>query len=138
VKLLLDADVLLDTALRRQPFFVESDQVIRWCQETPHSALVAWHSISNIYYFLRPALGDTKTRGFISDLVQFVSVASGGKEAVRQALLIPMRDFEDALQVSAALSGGAELIVTRNIRDFVRSPLAVMTPAQFLRKIISR
>jgi predicted nucleic acid-binding protein len=70
--------------------------------------------------------------------VQFVSVASGGKEAVRQALLIPMRDFEDALQVSAALSGGAELIVTRNIRDFVRSPLAVMTPAQFLRKIISR
>ncbi len=68
--------------------------------------------------------------------MQFVSVASGGREAVRQALLIPMRDFEDALQVAAALTGGAEVIVTRNRRDFARSPLPAVTPSQFLRKII--
>lgn len=133
MKLLLDADVLLDTALRRLPFSADSDQVVQWCQETPHSALVAWHSISNLYYLLRPDVGDARTRGFISDLMQFVSVASGGRDAVRQALLIPMRDFEDALQVAAALSGGAELIVTRNIRDFTRSPLKAVTPSQFLR-----
>ena len=137
MKLLLDADILLDTALRREPFSAESDQVVQWCQETPHSGLVAWHSISNLYYFLRPGLGDAKTRGFISDLVQFVSVASGGTEAVRQALLIPMRDFEDSLQVAAALSGGAEVIVTRNIRDFSRSPLPAVTPGQFLRRLSS-
>lgn len=136
MKLLLDADVLLDTALRRQPFSVESDQTIQWCQETPNSALVAWHTVSNLHYLLRRDLGDAKTRGFISDLMQFVSVASGGREAVRQALLIPMRDFEDALQVAAALTGGAEIIVTRNRRDFARSPLPAVTPSQFLRKII--
>ena len=75
---------------------------------------------------------------FISDLVQFVSVASGGREAVRQALLIPMRDFEDALQVPAALDGGAEVIMTRDLRDFARSPLPAVTPAQFLRKVVRR
>lgn len=138
MKLLLDADVLLDTALRRQPFSVDSDRTIQWCQETPNSALVAWHTVSNLYYLLRRDLGDAKTRAFISDLMRFVSVASGGREAVRQALVIPMRDFEDALQVAAALTGGAEVIVTRNRRDFARSPLPAVTPSQFLRQIIPR
>ena len=100
--------------------------------------MVAWHSISNLYYLLRSALADAKAREFISDLLRFAAVASGGTDAVRQALLIPMRDFEDALQVSAALSGGAELIVTRNIRDFVRSPLPAVTPSHFLQKILPR
>jgi predicted nucleic acid-binding protein len=55
---------------------------------------------------------------------------------VKQALTLPLRDFEDALQVAAALSGGADFIITRNIRDFGRSPLPVVTPSHFLRKIL--
>jgi len=40
------------------------------------------------------------------------------------------------LQVSAALAAGAEMIVTRNIRDFARSPLPAVSPSHFLRKIL--
>jgi predicted nucleic acid-binding protein len=136
VKLLLDADVLLDTALRREPFAAESDRLIQWCQETPQAALVAWHNISNLYYLLRAAHSNAGAREFITDLMRFAVVASGGTEAVRQALTLPLRDFEDALQVAAALSGGADFIITRNIRDFGRSPLPVVTPSHFLRKIL--
>lgn len=136
MKLLLDADVLLDTALRRQPFAADSDRVIHWCQETPHSALVAWHSISNLYYLFCLAQPDARARAFIGDLLQFTSVANGGTDEVRQALGLPMRDFEDALQISAALSCGAEMIVTRNVRDFARAPLPAFTPAQFLRQVL--
>jgi predicted nucleic acid-binding protein len=136
VKLLLDADVLLDTALRREPFAADSDRLIQWCQETPQAALVAWHSISNLYYLLHAAHSDAGAREFITDLMRFAVVASGGTEAVRQALTLPLRDFEDALQVAAALSGGADFIITRNIRDFGRSPLPVVTPSHFLRKIL--
>lgn len=135
MKLLLDADVLLDTALRREPFYAVSDQVIRWCQETPQAALVAWHSISNIYYLLCLKQPDRQARAFIVDLLRFVAVASGGTESVHRALALPMRDFEDALQVAAALSGGAEMVVTRNTRDFARSPLPAVTPEHFLRRM---
>lgn len=138
MKLLLDADVLLDTALHREPFAADSDRVIQWCQETPHAALVAWHSLSNLYYLLRPSRADAGARGFIADLLRFAVVASGGSEAVRRALSLPLRDFEDALQVAAAISGGADFIVTRNLRDFGRSPLPAMTPSDFLRKVLRR
>lgn len=135
MKLLLDANVLLDTALRRQPFAVDSDRVVIWCQENPHSALIAWHSVANLYYFLRAAWTDAKARGFIDDLLLFAIVPESGSMAVRQALTLPMSDFEDALQVAVGLTGGADYIITRDIRDFRRSPLQAMTPAQFLREI---
>ena len=79
MKVLLDADVLLDTALHREPFAADSDRVIQWCQETPQAAMVAWHSISNLYYLLSLSRDDAKAREFITDLLRFVAVASGGK-----------------------------------------------------------
>jgi len=45
-----------------------------------------------------------------------------------------MPDFEDALQAAAALACGAQLIVTRNERDFKGSPVAALNPEAFLRQ----
>jgi len=33
-----------------------------------------------------------------------------------------MKDFEDAMQVAAALACGAEVIATRNMRDYAQAP----------------
>lgn len=46
---------------------------------------------------------------------------------------MPMRDFEDALQVAAAMACGAQFIVTRNERDFKASPVPALSPEAFLR-----
>jgi hypothetical protein len=43
-----------------------------------------------------------------------------------------MAVFEDALQVSAAQACGADYIITRNGRDFVKSPLPALSPEEFL------
>jgi predicted nucleic acid-binding protein len=136
VKLLLDADILLDTALEREPFVAQSDLVIQWCQERSQSALVAWHSVSNVYYLLRAARSDAKAREFIADLLRFVIVASGGTSVVRHALTLPMGDFEDALQVAAALTGDAQFIITRNLADYRSSPLMALTPTSFLKRFV--
>jgi hypothetical protein len=39
-----------------------------------------------------------------------------------------MKAFEDAMQVVAAEACGADVIATRNIRDYARSPLRAATP----------
>lgn len=135
MKLSLDADVLLDVALDRSPFADESDAVLQWCQEAPQSALIAWHTVSNVYYLLRAARSDVKARNFIADMLRFAVVASGGTDAVQHALTLPMNDFEDALQVAAAVAGNAEFIVTRNSSHYRRSPLPALTPREFLSKI---
>ena len=61
-----------------------------------------------------------------------MKVAETGTEAVRYATALPMTDFEDALQVAAARACGARHIVTRNVRDFVRSPIPAISPQEAL------
>jgi hypothetical protein len=107
--------------------------VIALCDGVNHSGWIAWHTLSNIFYLVRghsrsaqPALQ------FVSDLLSWSEVAVTGKPEALQAILAGMNDFEDALQVAAAVSCGASASVTRNPKDFQASPIPVMTPEQFL------
>lgn len=43
-----------------------------------------------------------------------------------------MPDYEDALVAYAALRNNVDIIVTRNKKDFARSPVAALTPHEFL------
>ena len=53
-------------------------------------------------------------------------------EVVQQAIRSPFDDFEDALQYFSALTRKADVIITRNGKDFIYSKLPVMTAEQYL------
>jgi len=95
-------------------------------------AFVAWHSISNLCYLVAPQRGAVDTRAFVRELTTFVAVAPTDTESLSFATTLPMDDFEDAMQVAAARACGADLIVTRNVRDYAASPIPAMTPAEAL------
>ena len=99
------------------------------------SAHIAWHSVSNFYYIVAPSHGGVSTRDFIVELTRFVKVAATNTEAVRYAAELPMTDFEDALQVAAARACGARHIVTRNVKDYLRSPIPAVSPQEALSEL---
>lgn len=131
--MLLDTDVLLDVAMARE-FAAEGRAMLDWCHATPRSALVAWHTISNVYYLLKRGGPEIEARRFVSELLRIADVVSEGTAAVRQALTLQMGDFEDALQVAAAFAGDAQCIVTRNIADYRGSPVPALTPRSFFKR----
>ncbi len=45
------------------------------------------------------------------------------------------KDYEDALQYFTALENEVDTIITRNLKDFKKAKLPVMTAAQFLKTI---
>jgi predicted nucleic acid-binding protein len=126
MKILIDTNILLDIALERSEFFAESSAVIDWAELNPKQASVAWHSISNLAYIAKQDV-----RGFVADLLTFVEVAAGDTSTVRQALAMPTKDLEDALQASAAIAFGAVMIVTRDVADYRKLPIKTMTPSDF-------
>ena len=130
--MLLDTDVLLDVALDRQPHADAAAEILDRLEHGRERAFIAWHSVSNFYYLVAPSRGGPSARDFILDLTAFVAVAATDTRAVRYAAELPMRDFEDALQVAAARTCGAQHIVTRNVRDFDRSPIPALTPSEAL------
>jgi hypothetical protein len=130
MKVLLDTDILLDVALRRAEFFEGSAAVLRWAESEPGHAAVAWHSLSNISYLLRP-----DARPFLRDLLEFAVVPTTGTDTAQRALGFQMKDFEDSLQAAAALSFGAVYIVTRNTAHYRKSPVPAISPHQFIRQV---
>lgn len=67
----------------------------------------------------------------LENLAGLLTVLDVAESDFRQALAHPLRDFEDVMLAWGAARHGVDLILTRNARDFVSSPVAVMTPQQF-------
>jgi predicted nucleic acid-binding protein len=133
--ILIDTDVLLDVALDRAPHAEPAAALLTRFEREPFRAFVAWHTLSNLYYLLRPVRGDGDARAFVNDLTAFLAVAPTDTDAMRFAASLPLADFEDAMQVAAARACGALYVATRNVKDFRRSPIPARTPAQLLEEL---
>ena len=126
--LLLDSDILNDAALVREPFVASSTALLVQLEQGRERACMAWHTVSNVYYIVARERGAAFARQSIAQFLEFVEVVRTDTADVRYALDLPMADFEDALQAAAARACGARSIVTRNVRDFARSPVPAVTP----------
>jgi PIN domain len=125
----------MDVALGRADFGPDSRALLDWCEQRPQAAVIAWHTVSNLFYLISAERSNSFARSFISELLDFTIVASGGTEAVRQALAMRMTDLEDALQVAAAITAHANYIISRNTADYRSSVVSVLTPRTFLARI---
>lgn len=132
MRLLIDINVLLDVALQR-PGAPASAQVLAQCGRQ-HEAWLAWHSVATLAYLIERQLSAISARDFIRSLLAWAEVAKTGRPDALAALELPMADFEDALQAAAAMACGASIIVTRNERDFIASPVPALTPDAFLQR----
>ena len=57
---------------------------------------------------------------------------SVGHATIEQALNLPTSDFEDAVQMMAAVQAGARYLVTRNVQDYKAGPLPALQPVELL------
>ncbi len=128
MRILVDTDVLLDVALDREPHATEAARVLQLVQDGVVEGVVAWHTISNLYYLLSAGSKRKTALEFIGDLARLVEIAPADSEVLQVALSLRMKDFEDAMQAACAMAAGVDVIVTRNTRDFRNSPVRAITP----------
>jgi len=135
VILLVDTDILIDVALDRRPNAAAAADLLDALERRQATGFIAWHTVANFHYLVVSKQGPAATKAFLLELLRFVQVAPTSTDSVRYAAGLPMRDFEDALQVAAAVACGANTIATRNIRDFSRSPVRAATAATLLKDL---
>jgi predicted nucleic acid-binding protein len=133
-KVLLDTDVILDFFFDRQPFSEFAAEVFSLCESKEIIGYVTPVIISNVYYLLRKTAKHDIIIERLKQLLNIVEVAEMNKEVVLDALNSKFKDFEDALQNFAAKnSNEIQIILTRNIKDFKNSSLAIITPEMYLK-----
>tara|TARA_R110002049_G_scaffold154302_1_gene318763 strand:+ start:2121 stop:2543 length:423 start_codon:yes stop_codon:yes gene_type:complete len=133
-KVLIDTDVLLDFFFDREPFAMFSSKILDLCEQKIVSGFTTPVIISNIYYLLGKSAKHDVIVEKLKQLLLIIDVVKMDKGVVLNALNSEFKDFEDALQnFSAVEDGNIEIILTRNIKDFSKSKLAVLTPEQYLK-----
>lgn len=78
---------------------------------------------------------DRSSREVLNKLFTLFEVADTAGIDCRRAIPSPVSDFENAVMIETAARTEVDCIVTRNIQDFVKSTVPVLTPKDFLGKL---
>ena len=137
MRLLLDANVLLDCLILESSGLPRvgkeaSARILDLCDRGHHQGLVAWHTLPIISYYHGRQNPLDQTAALIDALLRVVEIPTVGHAEALAWRSHGIADFEDALQAASAVAGQADFIVTRNVDDFVRSPVPALTPEAFL------
>ena len=132
-KILLDTNVVLDFALKREPFYDNAQAIIVAIVNGKIEGYITASMATDIFYILQKANGQTFAANTFDDLLILIDVLSVYKEDVYSALKLGWADFEDALQAQVAIRSEMDAIVTRNAKDFnTLTHIKVLTPQEFI------
>ena len=138
MKVFLDTNVLLDAIVARDNKTLSENAatILSLGEANVVDLSMSVLSVPTIAYVLKNMTADAK-RSIVRSLTGIVNVLPSRSEHVSNMLDGTMPDIEDALQVQSAIEGSCDLIVTRNVKDFHPCPLPVISPEEFLRRIIA-
>jgi predicted nucleic acid-binding protein len=128
----LDADVLLDLYVDRQP---HHDIALRLLTELKRHKTRCYTSavvVANIYYLLAKIQNKQFALEKLRRLRKLVSIAPLTEAIIDAALSDPHKDFEDSIQLNCALNNGVGVLITRNIADYPKGRISLADPSQYL------
>ena len=132
LRLLVDLNVVLDVVLKREPWYRDAVTLLDAVSGGAAEGYVAGHAIPTLYFLVNQANGRVAAVTAVTDVLSICQVAPLGTPDFQRALALGFADFEDAVQVAAALQTGCAYIVTRNAKDFKGSPVPVRTAGELL------
>ncbi len=129
----IDKNVIIDLLAKREPFYQESLQLFSLADSNQLELTVSALSLINTYYILNDVMKLKDARSIIGKFKVLVESHALNDKVFDLALNdFDFKDFEDGIQYYTALESKANLIITRNLKDFKHSMIPVMSPKEFL------
>lgn len=135
MKILIDANIVLDVALERQFYLTLSEQVLLHIEQGKLEGYISASTFTDLYYIIRKERGRTWALEFLTQLLTFCKIAAVDQHVIANASMSPLRDFEDSVQYETAAASQLNAIVTRNPEDFSSQGLQILTPEALLREL---
>jgi predicted nucleic acid-binding protein len=131
-KVFVDTDVCIDLLSGRKPFNTSAELLFSLADKGKLKIYVSSLSFSNIDYVLRSQYTNSHSRQLIGRFKTLVNVLAVDGKTIDLAISSDFTDFEDAIQYSCAIENNLSTIVTRNIKDYKKATIQVLTPETFL------
>ncbi len=131
-RFLLDLNVVLDVLLDRRPHVTSAAALWTHVERGDVTGYLAAHAITTVNYLAQRARGKRFARQTVEDLLSVFKIAAVDDKIIRQALSLPLADFEDAVCAACAATTNCEAIVTRDPAGFRGSGVTPIDPATAL------
>ena len=129
---MIDLNVVLDVLQEREPFYEASAALLAAVETGMIEGYLAAHSLTTLFYLIQKGKSSADARAMITNLLQFLKIAAIDQSTIEQSLNLDYRDFEDAVQMIAAIQCKADYLITRNIKDYKPALLPVIQPVDFM------
>ncbi|MBD1364121.1 PIN domain-containing protein [Mucilaginibacter sp. ZT4R22] len=127
----MDTNVVIDFLTNRQPFVLDAAKLFDMAVKEKIKIYISALSYGNIHYVVKRSFGNNMAISLLNELAEMTEIVDVTKSIIRQSLKTDFKDYEDAIQYYCALSvEDISLIVTRDTKDFKKSTLAILTPAE--------
>ncbi|MBK7889193.1 MAG: PIN domain-containing protein [Bacteroidetes bacterium] len=135
LKVFVDTDIILDLLAKRDPHYQYSAKLFSLADEDEIKVYVSSLSFSNLNYILSKQFTAVQARKKLLTFKTLVNVLSVSEKSVDLALNSDFNDFEDALQYFTALEFKISTLITRNLKDYKKADISVLTAEQFIKSM---
>jgi predicted nucleic acid-binding protein len=133
-KPLLDINVCLDLLLKRNPYLQEAAEIFQRSEYEEIQAVISAISFDTLAYIMCTYFSARETADKLKKMTSITSIGMANEAVINNALKAGWKDIEDAIQYQCAVENSCDAIITRNVDDFSKSSLPVLTPFDFLER----
>jgi predicted nucleic acid-binding protein len=132
--LFIDTDVIIDFLIDRKPFSREAAIIFTLIEQKKLKGYASSLTFSNLYYVLRKFESHNKVISKLDSISKLLNILKVDEHTIKKALASGFPDFEDSIQYFSAIENRKmHVIITRNIKDYKKSQISVLTPGDFLK-----
>ncbi len=131
-KVFADTDIIYDLLGKRDPFYMAAAQLFTLADEGKVQVFISALSLANLHYMISKKRSEEEAKEILRKFKVLVHVAPLNDKIIDLALNSEFFDFEDALQYYTALQNDIEVLLTRNLKDYRKAQITVLTAQDFI------
>lgn len=130
----VDTNIVIDLLAKREPFYKEAQDLFTLSDKKEVQIFISSLTFANAYYAIVRHHKEVDAKKYLSKFKVLVTILSLEDKAIELALASDFKDFEDGLKYFIAMGNEADIIITRNKKDFSNSKIPVMTAGEYMSK----
>ena len=138
MKVLLDTNIVLDLLMGREPFAEAAEKLFAAIENSEIAGYLCGTTVTTIHYLMTKEIGARRSKKEVEKLLKLFEIAPVTRSVLESALALGLADYEDAVIHEAAVHAGADVLVTRNQKDFRGAKVRLHTADELVKILALR
>lgn len=136
MKVLLDTNVVLDVVLNRLPWATDATAIWNANLHGQLQVCLTASQLADVFYLVKRASGEQAGRQSVGQCLASLNILAVDFDVASAAFKLTTSDFEDALQIAAAIGARVTAVVIRDQTGFAGAGIQVLSPAALAAQLL--